>query len=235
MLRRCLVPLLALLALAGCGRTVSTDVRGGVLTVYSASALTGPQAKTGSAIVTGEKLALGQHRGAVGDLLVKFVALDSARGAATGFDPTVVTNNAQTVVGDSSAIAYLGDTAPRATSVSLPILSASQIAVLSPTDPDPALTAPPAVVGAPYVRGVRTGYSLAPLNDARIWALAGPRFKAAFRRTFGAPPSADAARGYVAMNLVLDAVRAAGRQGGDRHGVTEALRPVVQRALTAKN
>jgi len=233
--RRHPIVLLALLVvpvLASCGRTVSTDVRGGVLTVYSASALTGPQAKVGRALVTGEKLALGLRRGAVGDLLVKYVALDSARGARSGFDPTVVTNNAQTVVGDSSAIAYLGDAAPGATRVSLPILSAEQIAVLSPTDPNRTLMAPAG--GRPadtYVRGVRTGYSLAPLSDAKVWALAGPRFRAQFRRAFGSAPSAGAARGFVAMNLVLDAVKAAGKQGGDRFGVTTALGPVVQRAL----
>jgi hypothetical protein len=33
------------------------------------------------------------------------------------------------------------------------------------------------------------------------------------------------------MNLILDAVRAAGKNGGDRLGVTTALGPVVQRAL----
>jgi ABC-type branched-subunit amino acid transport system substrate-binding protein len=226
------VALLAVAVIAGCGRTVSTDVRGGVLTVYSASALTGPQAKTGEALVTGEKLALGLRRGAVGDLLVKYVSLDSARGAASGFDPTVVTDNAQNVVDDSSAIAYLGDAAPRATRVSLPILSAAQIAILSPTDPDGTLTAPAGGrPGDAYIRGVRTGYSLAPLRDAQIWALAGPRFRAEFRHAFGSAPNAQAARGFVAMNLVLDAVKAAGRQGGDRHGVTTALGPVVQRAL----
>jgi ABC-type branched-subunit amino acid transport system substrate-binding protein len=233
--RRFAIVLLALLAVAavsGCGRTVSTDVRGGVLTVYSASPQTGPQAKTGRALVTGEKLALGLRRGAVGPLLVKYVSLDSARGAASGYDPTVVTNNAQTVVGDSSAIAYLGDAAPGATRVSLPILSAEQLAVLSPTDPNRTLAA--AAGGRPadaYVRGVRTGYTLAPLTDAQISALAGPRFRAQFRHAFAVAPNAANARGFVAMNLVLDAVKAAGKNGGDRLGVANALGPVVQRAL----
>jgi ABC-type branched-subunit amino acid transport system substrate-binding protein len=217
---------------AGCGRSVSTDVRGGVLSVYSSSALTGPMADASRQVVTGEKLALGLHRGAVGDLLVKFVALDSARGAKSGYDRTVVTNNAQSVIADSSAIAYLGDTVPRATAVVLPLLSAATISVLSPNDPDPELTGPPSEVpDGSYVRGVRTGYSLAALSDAQIARLAGPGFPRAFRRAFGGRPTAGNARGYVAMTLLLDAVRAAGVNGGDRAGVARALGPVVQRAL----
>ncbi len=211
---------------------MSTDVRGGVLSVYSSSALTGPQAATSEQIVTGEKLALGLHHGAVGDLLVKFVSMDSSRGADSGFDRTVLTNNAQSVVGDSSAIAYLGDTVPGATRVVLPILSAAAISVLSPSDPDPQLTpSPGAAPDGAYLRGVQTGHSLASLSDAQIAKLAGPGFPAAFRRAFGGEPTAANARGYVTMTVLLEAIKAAGVNGGDRAGVARALGPVVQRAL----
>jgi ABC-type branched-subunit amino acid transport system substrate-binding protein len=229
--RRCLLALLVVPILVGCGRNVSTSVRGGVLTVYSASPLSGAKARTGRDLTLGEKLALGLRRGVVGDFQVRFVAQDSARGAASGFDPDVVTANAQDVLRDSSAITYLGDSVPGATRISLPVLSNGTVPVLSPTDPDPQLTAPPRVVGDAYTGGDRTGYSLAPLTNAQIWALAGRRFPAAFHRQFGGTPNIHAARGVVAMNTALDAVKAAGEGGGDRRQVSKALGPVVQRTI----
>ena len=230
-MRRCLLALVVVSLLAGCGRNVSTSVRGGNLTVYSATPLTGAKAHIGRDLVLGEKLALGLRRGVVGDFQVRFAAQDSARGAASGFDPDIVTANAQDVLRDSSAIAYLGDSVPGATQVSLPVLSDGTIPVLSPNDPDPQLTAPPRVVGDAYTGGERTGYSLAPLTNAQIWALAGRRFPAAFHRQFGGSPNINAARGFVAMNTTLDAVKAAGDNGGDRRQVSKALGPVVQRAI----
>jgi ABC-type branched-subunit amino acid transport system substrate-binding protein len=233
--RRCLLALLVVPIVAGCGHPVSTDARGNVLTVYASSALNGAQSKTGLEMLTGEKLALGLHRAAVGILQVKLVARDSAGGTDSGFVSKIVANNAQAAVNDSSTIGYLGETVPRATRVALPILSAASISVISPGDPDPQLTAPAGTVpGNGFMHGVRTGYSLAALTDAQIFKLAGPRFPAAFRRTFGGRPTAATARGYVAMTLLLDALKAAGpKQGGDRKGVATALGPVVARALAS--
>jgi ABC-type branched-subunit amino acid transport system substrate-binding protein len=233
--RRCLLALLVVPALAGCGHhAISTNVHGDVLTVYSSSALSGPESAVSRRIVDGEKLALSVHKGAVGALLVRFVSLDSAREAASGFTRRIVANNAQTAVDDSTAIAYLGETVPLATRVSLPILSAATVSVLSPSDPDPQLTAPlGAVPDGAYLRGVRTGFSLAPLSDAQILRLAGPAFAPAFRHAFGGRPDAATARGYVAMNLIIAAVTAAGVHGDDRAAIARALGPVVERALAS--
>ena len=111
---------------------------------------------------------------------------------------------------DSSAIAYLGDSVPGATQISLPVLSDGTIPVLSPNDPDPQLTAPPRVVGDAYTGGERTGYSLAPLTNAQILGARRPPVPGRLHRQFGGSPNINVARGFVAMNTVLDAVKAAG-------------------------
>ena len=51
----------------------------------------------------------------------------------------------------------------------------------------------------------------------------GQRFFRAYARRHGAPPNAYAIYGYEAMNLLIDAIRAAGPRGDDRAAVTDQL------------
>jgi branched-chain amino acid transport system substrate-binding protein len=135
---------LPLLGLAACGSTSKDAARGGSvvgdsLTVYSGLPLRGPFAERMRALVNGEKLAISDAGGKVGDWTIKYVSLDDAAGS-DGWDPSVTADNARTAAQDPTTIAYLGDADFGATAVSLPILNEAGVAQISPASTYPGFT-----------------------------------------------------------------------------------------------
>jgi len=135
---------LPLLGLPACGSTSTDAARGGSvvgdsLTVYSGLPLRGPFAERMRALVNGEKLAISDAGGKVGDWTIKFGSLDDAAGPE-GWDPSVTADNARTVAQDPTTIAYLGDADFGATAVSLPILNEAGVAQISPASTYPGFT-----------------------------------------------------------------------------------------------
>ena len=140
----CLAALAALAAaLAGCGGvgvSGATETIGNQLAVYSSLPLEGPEAASSAEIVNGERLALSQAGGHVGQFKIGYVSLDDANPTTGQLDPEATSTNAKSAAQDTSTIAYLGDLSSAATAVSLPLINAAGILQVSPSSPYVGLT-----------------------------------------------------------------------------------------------
>ncbi len=128
------VAALALAGLAGCAPGGSQDIKGDTVTVYVSAPLSGPRHAAGAAIENGARLALGDAGRRAGELRIKAVFLDDARGADPGmrFNPVAVAANARRAAQDTTAIAYLGELESGATRTSLPITNQAMMLQVSP-------------------------------------------------------------------------------------------------------
>ncbi len=121
--------------LAGCaGGTGSNAVSGDHLTIYSSLPLTGPNRQVSDQILAGEKLALKQNGGKAGKLDVGFISLNDADPKTGEWTPTAISENARKVAGDQSAIAYIGDSIPGSSVISVPIMNEAGVLTVSPLD-----------------------------------------------------------------------------------------------------
>jgi branched-chain amino acid transport system substrate-binding protein len=135
--------LAALPALAGCGGvgvSGATETTGNQLAVYSSLPLQGADAPISAEIVDGERLALSQAGGQIGDLKIGYVSLDDANPKTGELDPSATATDAKTAAQDTSTIAYLGEYSSAATAVSLPLINAAGILQVSPGSPYVGLT-----------------------------------------------------------------------------------------------
>ena len=107
---------------------------GSTLTVYSSLPLQGDSRPQSEDVVRGIRLALDQAGGKVGNFTIKYVSLDDATASAGKWDPGQTSANARKVVGDDTAIAYIGEFNSGATAISLPILNEAGIAMVSPAN-----------------------------------------------------------------------------------------------------
>jgi branched-chain amino acid transport system substrate-binding protein len=126
----------ALLVLGACGAGTDEAKRGGSvigdsLTVYSSLPLRGSLAERMRATVNGEKLAIADAGGKVGDWTIKYSSLDDADGP-DGWDPSATATNARKAAQDPTTIAFLGNAEFGATAISLPVLNAAGVAQVSP-------------------------------------------------------------------------------------------------------
>jgi branched-chain amino acid transport system substrate-binding protein len=140
----CLAALVAVAsAVAGCGGvgvSGATETIGNQLAIYSSLPLEGPQAASSAEVVNGEKLALSQAGGHVGQFKVGYVSLDDANPKTGQLDPEATSTNAKDAAQDTSTIAYLGELGSAATAVSLPLINAAGILQVSPSSPYVGLT-----------------------------------------------------------------------------------------------
>jgi branched-chain amino acid transport system substrate-binding protein len=130
-------------AVSGCGGvgvSGASEVTGNQLAVYSSLPLQGPAAASSAEIVNGERLALAQAGGHVGQFKVGYVSLDDANPQTGKLDPEATSTNAKTAAQDTSTIAYLGELDSAATAVSLPLINAAGILQVSPGSPYVGLT-----------------------------------------------------------------------------------------------
>jgi branched-chain amino acid transport system substrate-binding protein len=133
----------ALPALAGCGGvgvSGASETTGNQLAIYSSLPLQGPDAPISAEIVDGERLALSQAGGQIGDLKVGYVSLDDANPKTGELDPSATATDAKMAAQDTSTIAYLGEYSSAATAVSLPLINAAGILQVSPGSPYVGLT-----------------------------------------------------------------------------------------------
>ncbi len=140
----CLAALAALAAVAsGCGGVGVSGALGNLgnlLTVYSSLPLQGPSGAISTQIVNGEKLALAEAGGHVGQFKVSYYSMDDANPKTGQWDPGVTAADAKTAAQDNSAIAYLGDYNSPASAISLPLVTAAGILQVSPASPYVGLT-----------------------------------------------------------------------------------------------
>ncbi len=135
---------LAVLGLQACGSSAKDAARGGSvigdsLTIYSSLPLRGPFAERMRAMVDGEKLAIADAGGKVGDWTIRYSSLDDAAGP-DGWDASATVDNARTAAKDPTTIGYLGDADFGATAISLPILNEAGVAQISPASTYPGFT-----------------------------------------------------------------------------------------------
>jgi branched-chain amino acid transport system substrate-binding protein len=126
---------------AACGSSSSsTSTSGGGstgssnLTVYSSLPLQGDSRPQSEAVVNGEKMALAEHGGKVGNYTIKYVSLDDSTASAGKWDPGATSSDARKAAQDKSTIAYLGEFNSGASAISIPILNEAGILQISPSN-----------------------------------------------------------------------------------------------------
>lgn len=154
-------------------------------------------------LVAGQKLALQESGGRVGDYGVNFASVDDGgrAHAAGGSDPA---DAARAAIRDTQVIAVIGT--PRDETVPL-INAAGLLHVVPGTGPVP------------------TDSRLFPSGETTLFAggNVGTLDPAGFRRLFGRDPGPRAAEGYTAMKAVLAALEAAGDRANQRQVVIDAF------------
>jgi branched-chain amino acid transport system substrate-binding protein len=147
------------------------------LTIYSSLPLQGTSRGQSQAVINGEKLALDDAGGKVGDFTIKYVSLDDSTAQNPGTaDEGKTAQNARQAVRDKSTIFYLGEFNSGGTKVSLPILNKANIPQISPSNTYIGLTTdePGSEPGEPakyYPTGVRTYARVVPRDKVQGAAL----------------------------------------------------------------
>jgi branched-chain amino acid transport system substrate-binding protein len=130
------------LGLAACGDDNNDDgggggggtVSGDTLTIYSSLPLQGDSRPQSQSVINGEKLALEEKGGKVGNFTIKYVSLDDSTAAAGKWDPGATSSNARKAAQDKTSIAYLGEFNSGASAISIPILNQAGILQVSPSN-----------------------------------------------------------------------------------------------------
>lgn len=177
-MRRAVALVLATLAAlaAGCGgdATSSTRITSDTLTIYTSLPLRGEREADGRAVLRGQKLALEEAGGRVGDLDIGLVALDDTRTQTGRWDPRQVAANAREAAENPATIAYIGDLDSGASAVSVPIVNEIGVLQVSPLSGYTGLTQP-ADKGEPakyYPSAERTFARLVPTGASEALGLA---------------------------------------------------------------
>lgn len=121
-----------LVALAGCGSTSSTRITSSSLTIYTSLPMRGDRAAESRAVLRGEKLALQESGGRIGELRVGLVALDDTEPKKLTWTPGQAAANARQAAQNPTTIAYIGDLDSGATAVSVPITNEAGVLQVSP-------------------------------------------------------------------------------------------------------
>ncbi len=149
---------------------------GGTLTIYSSLPLQGDSRPQSEDVVRGIELALEQAGNKAGNFNLKYVSLDDATASAGKWDPGQTSANARKVVGDDTAIAYIGEFNSGASAISIPILNEAGILQVSPSNTYVGLTrAEGAESGEPdkyYPSGQRTFGRVVPADHIQAAAQA---------------------------------------------------------------
>jgi branched-chain amino acid transport system substrate-binding protein len=138
-----LIAAILIAAAAGCGEIGVSATAANIsdqLTIYSSLPLQGPSGEESRQIVGGEKLALAQAGGHVGQFKVGYYSLDDSNTTTGQWDPGVTAADAKTAAQDTTTIAYLGDLDSGASAVSLPLINSAGILQVSPASPYVGLT-----------------------------------------------------------------------------------------------
>jgi branched-chain amino acid transport system substrate-binding protein len=175
----CLVTALAF-GVAACGGDDDGGGGGGAdsgrttLTIYSSLPLQGDSRPQSESVVNGEKLALEEAGGKVGQFKITYKSLDDATAAAGKWEPGQVSADARKAAQDPSTIAYLGEFNSGASAIALPITNEAGILQVSPSNTYVGLTrAEGADKGEPdkyYPSGKRTYGRVVPADHIQAAA-----------------------------------------------------------------
>lgn len=138
--------------------------------IVSSLPMTGPSLAQTQTIVNAIKMALEEVNGKVGNVTVEYQPLDDATPATQKWDGAQEAENARKAVGDASVVAYIGTFNSGAAQVSIPILCAANLGMVSPANTYPGLTkagkGTPDEPGKYYPNGCKRNYSrVVPADD----------------------------------------------------------------------
>lgn len=172
---RVLLVAVAAAALAGCGEAGSTRIVSNSLSVTFSVPLHGDRAADGRDMVRGAKLALQEAGGAVGELTIGVVALNSVERGESRWTPEQVADNARQAARNGTSVAYVGDLESGATAISLPLTDEAGVLHVAPLSAHTGLTrrAGPGEPERHYPSGSRTLARLVPTGAVQARALAG--------------------------------------------------------------
>jgi branched-chain amino acid transport system substrate-binding protein len=102
--------------------------------------MTGPSLTQTQTIVNAIKMALEEVNYKVGNLTIEYEALDDATPATQKWDGAKEAENARKAIGDSKVVAYIGTFNSGAAQVSIPLLCAANLVMISPANTYPGLT-----------------------------------------------------------------------------------------------
>jgi branched-chain amino acid transport system substrate-binding protein len=134
---------------------------GKTLTIYSSMPLQGAGGPQSRSVVNGMKLALAQNHDKAGKFKIKYVSLDNSTAQVGSWTPEATSANARKAALDPDTAVYLGEFNSGAAVVSIPILNAAGVPMISPANTAVGLTTkdPGATPGEPekyYPTGKRT-------------------------------------------------------------------------------
>jgi branched-chain amino acid transport system substrate-binding protein len=178
--------------LAGCGTSkqiAGDQIEGNALTIYAGVPLRGASSVSGTAVLSGESMALAAIRGRIGRYRIALKALDDATIVRGGWDPGQTSANARLAVQDKTTIGYLGDLNSGASAVSIPVLNRAGIAQISPASTAVGLTSggPGTDPGEPqkyYPTGARTFARVVPSDAVQAAAQVRLQLGAGCTKTF---------------------------------------------------
>ncbi|MEI6792014.1 MAG: branched-chain amino acid ABC transporter substrate-binding protein [Actinomycetes bacterium] len=129
---------LAIGLLAGCGglgdNRPDVTVRSNDLVVVTSAPLSGDQKASGEAMVNGERLALAQAQGMVGQFTVSLEVFNSVQSQQRRWSTIQVAANAALAIQELHVVAYIGESDSAATAVSLPLTNQGGILQIAPTN-----------------------------------------------------------------------------------------------------
>jgi len=112
----------------------------GTVDVYSSLPLQGASKPQTNAMVDGIKLALKQAGSKAGGVTVKYESLDDSTAKEGKWEPNQVASNARKAAQDKKAVAYIGEFNSGASAISIPLLNAVGLAMVSPANTAVGLT-----------------------------------------------------------------------------------------------
>jgi branched-chain amino acid transport system substrate-binding protein len=144
---------------------------GNAVKIVSSLPMTGSALGQNQSIVNGIKQALAETNSTAcdGKLKIDYDIYDDATAAAGKWEPAQVTSNANKAVSDASVVAVIGHFNSGAAKLSIPILNASNLVMVSPANTYPGLTKPGMGEGKEpdvyYPNGKRNYTRVVPTDD----------------------------------------------------------------------
>lgn len=144
---------------------------GNTVKIVSSLPMTGSALGQNQSIVNGIRQALDEVNSTVcdGQLKIDYEIYDDATAAAGKWEPAQVTANANKAVADSSVVAVIGHFNSGAAKLSIPILNAANLVMISPANTYPGLTKPGLGEGKEpdvyYPNGTRNYARVVPTDD----------------------------------------------------------------------
>ncbi len=128
---------------AAAGTTAAAASGSGTIVIYSSLPLTGSSQHQTETVVNAMKMALDDFTGGtgkIGDYTIVYKSLDDATAAKGQWDAAQEATNANKVVADPDAMAYIGTYNSGAAKISIPIMNQAGMAMISPANTNPCIT-----------------------------------------------------------------------------------------------